>query len=67
MKSPFVICGATGNVGSKVAEALLAAGKPVRAIGRIRPTRERNPANTTPTTLEEFAKTVFAMAYRAAA
>jgi uncharacterized protein YbjT (DUF2867 family) len=36
-------------------------------IGKIRPTQERNPANTTPTTLEEFAKTIFAMAYRAAA
>jgi len=36
MKSPFVICGATGNVGSKIAEALLAAGEPVRAIGRER-------------------------------
>ncbi len=36
MKSPFVICGATGNVGSKVAEALLAAGEPVRVVGRER-------------------------------
>ncbi len=36
MKSPFVICGATGNVGYKLAEALLAAGEPVRAIGRER-------------------------------
>jgi uncharacterized protein YbjT (DUF2867 family) len=36
MKSPFVICGATGNVGSKIAEALLAAGEPVRVIGRER-------------------------------
>jgi uncharacterized protein YbjT (DUF2867 family) len=36
-------------------------------VGRIRPTQERNPANTTPTTLEEFAKAIFAAAYRAAA
>jgi uncharacterized protein YbjT (DUF2867 family) len=35
--------------------------------GKIRPTQERNEGNTTPTTLEEFAKTVFANAYRAAA
>jgi len=35
--------------------------------GTIRPTQERNAENTTPTTLEEFAKTVFANAYRAAA
>jgi uncharacterized protein YbjT (DUF2867 family) len=36
MKSPFVICGATGNVGSRTAKALLAAGEPVRVIGRER-------------------------------
>lgn len=36
MKSPFVICGATGNVGSRIAETLLTAGEPVRAIGRER-------------------------------
>ncbi len=35
--------------------------------GRIRPTQDRNASNTTPTTLEEFAQTVFAQAYRAAA
>jgi hypothetical protein len=35
--------------------------------GRIRPTRERNASNTTPTNLEEFAQTVFARSYRAAA
>jgi uncharacterized protein YbjT (DUF2867 family) len=35
--------------------------------GRIRPTQERNASNTTPTTLEEFAETVFAQSYRAAA
>lgn len=34
---------------------------------RIRPTQERNASNTTPTTLEEFAETVFAQSYRAAA
>ena len=28
MKSPFVICGASGNVGSRIAEWLLAAGEP---------------------------------------
>ncbi len=36
MKAPFAICGATGHVGSKIAENLLAAGEPVRAIGRER-------------------------------
>jgi uncharacterized protein YbjT (DUF2867 family) len=36
MKSPFVICGATGNIGSRIAEILLAAGVQVRAIGRER-------------------------------
>jgi uncharacterized protein YbjT (DUF2867 family) len=36
MKSPFVICGSTGNVGSRIAETLLAAGKTVRVIGRER-------------------------------
>ena len=36
MKSPFVICGASGNVGSRIAEWLLAAGEPVRVIGRDR-------------------------------
>ena len=36
MKSPYVICGATGNVGSKVAKSLLEAGVPVRAVGRER-------------------------------
>lgn len=36
MKSPFVICGATGNVGSRIAENLLKAGEPVRIVGRER-------------------------------
>ena len=36
MKSPFVICGATGNVGSRIAGILLAAGEPVRVVGRER-------------------------------
>ena len=36
MKSPIVICGATGNIGSRVVETLLAAGEPVRAVGRDR-------------------------------
>jgi uncharacterized protein YbjT (DUF2867 family) len=36
MKSPFVVCGATGNIGSRIAEVLLAAGVPIRAIGRER-------------------------------
>jgi hypothetical protein len=35
--------------------------------GSIRPTQGRNAENTTPTTLAEFASTVFANAYRAAA
>ena len=36
MKSPFVVCGATGNIGSRIAGHLLAAGEPVRAVGRER-------------------------------
>jgi len=36
MRSPFVVCGATGNIGSRIAEVLLAAGEPVRVIGRER-------------------------------
>jgi uncharacterized protein YbjT (DUF2867 family) len=36
MKSPCVVCGATGNVGSRIAEILLAAGEPVRIVGRER-------------------------------
>jgi len=36
MNSPFVVCGATGNIGSRVSEILLAAGEPVRIIGRER-------------------------------
>jgi len=36
MSSPYVICGATGNVGSRVAKSILAAGEPVRAVGRER-------------------------------
>lgn len=36
MKSPIVVCGATGNVGSKIAETLLAAGESVRVVGRER-------------------------------
>ena len=36
MKAPFVICGATGNVGSRIAGILLGAGEPVRVIGRER-------------------------------
>jgi uncharacterized protein YbjT (DUF2867 family) len=36
MKSPIVVCGATGNVGSKIAGNLLDAGEPIRAIGRER-------------------------------
>ena len=36
MKSPYVVCGATGNIGSRIAELLLATGEPVRVIGRER-------------------------------
>jgi uncharacterized protein YbjT (DUF2867 family) len=36
MITPFVVCGATGNVGSKIVETLLAAGAPVRAVARDR-------------------------------
>jgi uncharacterized protein YbjT (DUF2867 family) len=35
--------------------------------GKIRPSQARNTENTTLSTLEEFAKTVFARAYKAAA
>ncbi len=36
MKLPIVICGATGHVGSKIAETLLGAGEPIRVVGRER-------------------------------
>ena len=36
MKQPIVICGATGNIGSRIAGILLAAGEPVRVVGRER-------------------------------
>ncbi len=36
MKSPFAVCGATGNIGSKIVGNLLEAGEPVRALGRER-------------------------------
>jgi uncharacterized protein YbjT (DUF2867 family) len=36
MKSPFVVCGATGKIGFRIAENLLAAGVTVRIIGRER-------------------------------
>lgn len=36
MKRPVVVCGATGNVGSRIARILLAAGEPVRVLGRER-------------------------------
>jgi uncharacterized protein YbjT (DUF2867 family) len=36
MKSPFVVCGATGNIGSRIADVLIAAGEPVRIVGRER-------------------------------
>jgi uncharacterized protein YbjT (DUF2867 family) len=36
MKTPFVVCGATGNIGSRIADILLATGEPVRIIGRER-------------------------------
>jgi len=112
MIEPFVVCGATGNIGSRIADILLSTGEPVRIIGEaignpgmkyvqfseedlrktlagagmsgsvieamlemqrgfnagiVRPTRERCMENTTPTTLESFAKSVYAHAYRVAA
>ena len=36
MKSPLVVCGATGNVGRRLVETLVAAGTPVRAVARER-------------------------------
>jgi uncharacterized protein YbjT (DUF2867 family) len=56
---------ATGMSGSAV-EALLEMERGFNA-GRIRPTRERDASSATPTTLEEFAQTVFAVSYLAAA
>jgi uncharacterized protein YbjT (DUF2867 family) len=49
-----------------VVEAMLEMERGFNA-GTIRPTQERNSQSTTPTTLEEFANTVFARAYKAAA
>jgi uncharacterized protein YbjT (DUF2867 family) len=49
-----------------VAETMLEMQRAFNA-GRIRPTQERNAENTTPTTMEEFAGTVFINAYRTAA
>jgi uncharacterized protein YbjT (DUF2867 family) len=54
------------GMSDSVVEALLEMQRGFNA-GRIRPTQERNASNTTPTTLEEFAQTVFARSYRAAA
>lgn len=54
------------GMSASVVEAMLEMERGFNA-GRIRPTRERDAENTTPTTLEEFAKTVFARAYKAAA
>jgi len=54
------------GMSDSVIEALLEMQRGFNA-GRIRPTQERNASNTTPTTLEEFAETVFAQSYRAAA
>ena len=54
------------GMSDSVIEALLEMQRGFNA-GRIRPTQERNASNTTPTTLEEFAQTVFAQSYRAAA
>ena len=36
MKQTIVVCGATGNIGSRVTGILLAAGAPVRVVGRER-------------------------------
>lgn len=36
MKQPIVICGATGNIGSRIAGILLAGGEPVRVVERER-------------------------------
>ncbi len=54
------------GMSDSVVEAMLEMQRGFNA-GRIRPTQERNASNTTPTTLEEFAQTVFAQSYRAAA
>jgi len=54
------------GMSDSMVEALLEMQRGFNA-GRIRPTRERSASNTTPTTLEEFAQTVFARSYRAAA
>jgi uncharacterized protein YbjT (DUF2867 family) len=54
------------GMSDSVIEALLEMQRGFNA-GRIGPTQERNVSNTTPTTLEEFAQTVFAQSYLAAA
>lgn len=54
------------GMSASVADAMLEMHRGFDA-GRIRPSRERNAESTTPTTLEEFAKAIFARAYKAAA
>ncbi|RJP18755.1 MAG: NAD-dependent dehydratase [Deltaproteobacteria bacterium] len=54
------------GMSKSVVEAMLEMYRGFNA-GTIRPTRERNGSAATPTTLEEFAKSVFAPSYRAAA
>ena len=36
MIKPFVVCGATGNIGYRIADILLSTGEPVRITGRER-------------------------------
>lgn len=51
----YVISGATGNTGKRIAETLLAAGKQVTVISRD--------AETTPTTLEWFIENEYKYAF----
>ncbi len=66
MAYTYAITGATGNIGHKITEKLLAEGHKVRAInsGDILSHYQRTPENTTETSIEEFAQG-FAAAYKA--
>jgi len=57
---------AGAGMSGSVIEAMLEMQRGFNA-GIVRPTRERSMGNTTPTTLESFAKSVYAHAYRVAA
>jgi aspartate-semialdehyde dehydrogenase len=72
MSEPIAVLGATGSIGSRIAEFLPDEAdsylEMVAALnsGKVRPSEPRLPAKTTPMTLEDFARSVFAPVYRAA-